>query len=144
MSCYECYIKGYTLPELKVGSSAYIVMRDGVVVFSLSKLYACPETIEPSKFHFYCELLAAREALRKCTEKFQVKVFTSEVIVSNWLMHRCKKKEYNEWINVIKKEFPKHESVEVNYYKNGCNQLLFQDVQDMAYQTTHEYKPTQI
>jgi len=140
MSNYECYIKGYALPELKVGSSAYVVVQDGKVICSLSKLYSCPETIEPLKFHFYCELLAAREALRKCTEKYQVKIYTSEVIISNWLMHRCKKKEYSEWIDVIKKEFSKHENVEVNYYKNGCNFLLFQDVQDMAHQTAHNYK----
>ena len=113
MSNYECYVKGYGLPELKVGSSAYIVVRDGEVVFSLSKLYSCPETIEPLKFHFYCELLAAREALRKCSENSRVKIYTSEVIISNWLMHRCKKIEYNEWIDVIKKEMRKHEIVEV-------------------------------
>lgn len=56
-------------------------------------------------------------------------------------MHRCKKIEYNEWIDVIKKEMCKYESVEVNYYKNGCNPALFQDVQDMAYQSAHNYTP---
>ena len=130
MSNYECYVKGYGLPELKVGSSAYIVVRDGEVVFSLSKLYSCPETIEPLKFHFYCELLAAREALRKCSENSQVKIYTSEVIISNWLMHRCKKIEYNEWIDVIKTPHPNSGIffscfvLHFDYFMYLCNILL--------------------
>ena len=91
MKEYNCYIKGYTLPHLKVGSSAYVVEHNGVVVFSKSKLYSCPDEINPFKFHFYCELLAARDSLKECPEMSAVNVYTSEVVIASWLTKRCKK-----------------------------------------------------
>lgn len=141
MEKYNCYIKGYALPHFKVGSSVYVVERNGLVISSKSKLYSCPDNIDPLKFHFYCELLAAREALKECHEGSIVNIYTSEVIIANWLTNRCKKAEYKEWIDVIKRLFRNHESVNVCYYKNGGDLSMFDTVIQLAHETAKLYKP---
>lgn len=141
MEKYNCYIKGYGLPHLNVGSSAFVIEHNGTVIVSKSKLYSCPENIDPWKFHFYCELLAVREALKECKEGTIVNIYTSEVVVVGWLRNRCKKVEYKEWIDVIKQLFRRHESICIEYYKSGGDLQLFNTVQEIAYKTVHEYKP---